>query len=217
MWDIDDLYFATRSGTPSGRIDWADFARLTVYDLSERNGRFSDMMVQLVMAMGGWIRVPLVLSSLSTSLALWLMMRALIRDLRGVVSPGVDLLAGVGAFLVPMTLIGIEPNMGGDTIMFIAANIGYMWGLALGIVSILLLWSQRGPNVDHGWVLWVAVALSYVASIHHELNAPGIVGAIVAMALITPAGKWTTRWAVALVMVAAGKYCENGNARFMGT
>lgn len=210
VWDIDDLYFATRSGTPSGRIDWADFARLTVYDLGGRNGRFSDMMVQLVMAMGGWIRVPLVLSSLSTSLALWLMMRALIRDLRGVVSPGVDLLAGVGAFLVPMTLIGIEPNMGGDTIMFIAANIGYMWGFALGIVSILLLWSQRGPNVDHGWVLWVAVALSYVASIHHELNAPGIVGAIVAMALITPAGKWTTRWAVALVMVAAGNTARMG-------
>ncbi|GAE81228.1 hypothetical membrane protein [Cutibacterium acnes JCM 18920] len=53
VWDIDDLYFATRSGTPGGRIDWADFARLTVCDLVERNGRFSDMMVQLVMAMGG--------------------------------------------------------------------------------------------------------------------------------------------------------------------
>ena len=70
VWDIDDLYFATRSGTLGGRIDWADFARLTRYDLIERNGRFSDMMVQLVMAMGGWIRVPLVLSSLSMSLAL---------------------------------------------------------------------------------------------------------------------------------------------------
>jgi len=68
--DIDDLYFATRSGTPGGRIDWADFARLTVYDLVERNGRFSDMMVQLAMAMGGWIRVPLILSSVSASLAL---------------------------------------------------------------------------------------------------------------------------------------------------
>ena len=100
--------------------------------------------------------------------------------------------------------------MGGDTIMFIAANIGYMWGLALGIVSILLLWSQRGPNVDHGWVLWIAVVLSCVASIHHELNAPGIVGAIVAMALITPAGKWTTRWAVALIVAAVGNAARMG-------
>lgn len=65
------------------------------------------------------------------------MVRALIRDLRAVVSPGADLLAGVGAFLAPMAVIGFEPHMGGDTIMFIAANIGYMWGLALGIVSIL--------------------------------------------------------------------------------
>ena len=156
------MYFATRSGTLGGRIDWADFARLTRYDLIERNGRFSDMMVQLVMAMGGWIRVPLVLSSLSMSLALWLMLRSLIRDLRGVVSAGADLLAGVGAFFVPMMLIGLDPHMGGDTIMFVAANIGYMWGLALGIVSILLLWSQRGPNVKHGWVLWVAVVLSLI-------------------------------------------------------
>lgn len=67
------------------------------------------------------------------------MVRALIRDLRAVVSPGADLLAGVGAFLAPMAVIGFEPHMGGDTIMFIAANIGYMWGLALGIVSILLV------------------------------------------------------------------------------
>ncbi|AOH46034.1 hypothetical protein BCB70_09075 [Cutibacterium modestum] len=210
VWDIDDLYFATRSGTLGGRIDWADFARLTRYDLIERNGRFSDMMVQLVMAMGGWIRVPLVLSSLSMSLALWLMLRSLIRDLRGVVSAGADLLAGVGAFFVPMMLIGLDPHMGGDTIMFVAANIGYMWGLALGIVSILLLWSQRGPNVKHGWVLWVAVVLSLVASIHHELNVPGIVGAIVAMALITPAGKWTARWAVALTVVAVGNTARMG-------
>lgn len=210
VWDIDDLYFATRSGTPGGRIDWADFARLTVCDLVERNGRFSDMMVQLVMAMGGWIRVPLILSSVTASLALWLMVRGLIRDLREVVSPGADLLAGIGAFLAPMAVIGFEPHMGGDTIMFIAANIGYMWGLALGIVSILLLWSQRGPNVDHGWVLWIAVVLSCVASIHHELNAPGIVGAIVAMALITPAGKWTTRWAVALIVAAVGNAARMG-------
>ena len=102
VWDIDDLYFATRSGTPGGRIDWADFARLTVCDLVERNGRFSDMMVQLVMAMGGWIRVPLILSSVTASLALWLMVRGLIRDLREVVSPGADLLAGIGAFLAPI-------------------------------------------------------------------------------------------------------------------
>ena len=101
--------------------------------------------------------------------------------------------------------------------MFIAANIGYMWGLALGIVSILLLWSQRGPNVDHGWVLWIAVVLSCVASIHHELNAPGIVGAIVAMALITPAGKWTTRWAGGSDRGGCGKCRENGNAGFVGT
>lgn len=58
VWDIDDLYFATRSGTPGGRIDWADFARLTVYDLVERNGRFSDMMVQLAMAMGDGFAFP---------------------------------------------------------------------------------------------------------------------------------------------------------------
>ncbi|MES8308137.1 hypothetical protein U6P24_12585, partial [Cutibacterium acnes] len=118
------------------------------------------------------------------------MLRSLIRNLRGRISPGADLMAGVGAFLAPMMLIGLDPHMGGDTIMFIAANIGYMWGLALGIWAILLLWSQRGPNVQHGWVLWAAVLLSFVASMHHELNAFGVVGAIVAMALITPAGTW---------------------------
>ena len=59
--------------------------------------------------------------------------------------------------------------------MFIAANIGYMWGLALGIVSILLLWSQRGPNVDHGWVLWVAVALvMVVAGNTARMGMPGL-------------------------------------------
>ena len=88
------------------------------------------------------------------------MVRALIRDLRAVVSPGADLLAGVGAFLAPMAVIGFEPHMGGDTIMFIAANIGYMWGLALGIVSFLLLRSKRGPIVDHGLVLRFALVLS---------------------------------------------------------
>ena len=66
------------------------------------------------------------------------------------------------------------------------------------------------PNVDHGWVLWIAVVLSCVASIHHELNAPGIVGAIVAMALITLAGKWTTRWAVALIVAAVGNAARMG-------
>lgn len=205
VWDIDDLYFATRSGTLGGRIDWSGFAHLAVYDLVDRNGRFSDMMVQLIMSTGGWIRVPLVLSSLSLSLALWLMLRRVVRDLRGTISPGLDLLAGAEAFLVPMALIGIDPHMGGDTIMFIAANIGYMWGLALGVAAILLLWSQRGPNVKHGWVLWAAVLLSFVASVHHELNALGAVGAVVAMALITPAGKWTVRWAAALAVTAVGK------------
>ena len=210
VWDIDDLRFATRSRTLGGRIDWSSLVPFARYDLAERNGRFSDMMVQLIMAMGGWIRIPLVISSLAMSLALWLMLRSLIRNLRGVVSAGADLLAGVGAFFVPMMLIGLDPHMGGDTIMFIAANIGYMWGLALGIVAILLLWSQRRPNVRHGWVLWVAVLLSFVASMHHELNAFGIVGAIVAMALITPAGTWTLRWAVALVVAAVGNIARLG-------
>lgn len=168
------------------------------------------MMVQLIMSTGGWIRVPLVLSSLSLSLALWLMLRRVVRDLRGTISPGLDLLAGAEAFLVPMALIGIDPHMGGDTIMFIAANIGYMWGLALGVAAILLLWSQRGPNVKHGWVLWAAVLLSFVASVHHELNALGAVGAVVAMALITPAGKWTVRWAAALAVTAVGNIARMG-------
>lgn len=152
----------------------------------DRNGRAADMLVQLAMAAGPWTRLLLVASSLSMSLVMWIMLRETIRSILGTVGRAADFLVALVAFGIPMTLVSADPKrLGGRTLLFVSANFGYATGFALALGSVVLLWkgSSREPE-ERSRVLWTGAILGCFAGLFHELNSFGLLGAIVALAVV---------------------------------
>lgn len=205
IWSADDLYFATRSGTAGGAIDWASFIHFFGSDLMDRNGRAADMLVQLAMATGPWIRLLLVASSLSMSVVMWIMFREVIRSILGAVGHAADLLVAVVAFAIPMTLVSADPQrLGGRTLLFVSANFGYATGFALALGAVVLLWNGSSPQPGKRSVaLWSGAILGCIAGLFHELNSFGLLGAIVALAVARRKSLRTPPVGAALAVTAA--------------
>lgn len=102
---------------------------------------------------------------------------------------------------VPFTLLGINPKLAGDTVMFISATVGYLGTSALAFVSIVLLWRIRSTRR----LLPVAgtVVLACYAGLHHELVALMMLGALCGLALTMPRHEWSRRAVVGAVVVSA--------------
>lgn len=215
IWSADDLLFATRSGTAHGAIAWRRVWPLLLDDVDNRVGRTADMLAQFIFSTGPLIGVIMAACCFLQSYAIWRLLRAVAGGLGpadGVVGQSIEIVgiaAGIGA---PLTMLAVEPQLAGSTVMFMAANVGYVLGSAMMVAAAVLLWRMRvrGPAV---WQLVLVVAFACVVDAHHELLALGIAGFALGLALVTGRADWRPSWAIALVIVLAvsfGRYTARG-------
>lgn len=197
IWSFDDLNFATRDGTPGGRVLWSNIGHWITYDVGERNGRTADIAMQWLMGARPLVGPVMALSTAGLSWAIWLILRLVVDEVddlpvRRVLSR-VALAAAIGA---PFTLLVMDPSLAGNVIFFMAANMGYVFGGALMLVAVRLVWSLRDGGPWWAWVL--AAVLGCFVGIHHELLATSVAGACVGFALVTRRQQWRIGWALLL-------------------
>lgn len=213
IWSADDLLFATRSGTAGGRIAWGRVLPLLFDDVNNRVGRTADMLAQFIFSTGPLIGVIMAASCFLQSFALWKLFGAVGRRFgRGddAVCRIVALVAGIA---LPLSLLSTEPALAGSTVMFMAANVGYVLGSAMMVGAAAMLWRMRERGSAPLWQLVLAVAFACFAGIHHELLALGIAGVVLGLAVVTRRRDWRPSWAIALLVVLVvsfGRYAAGG-------
>ncbi|WP_147243232.1 hypothetical protein [Acidipropionibacterium virtanenii] len=213
IWSADDLLFATRSGTSHGRIAWDRVLPLLADDVNNRVGRSADMLAQFIFSTGPLIGIIMAACCFLQSFAVWRLLRAVSAQFgKGddVVSRIVALAAGVA---LPLSLLATEPGLAGSTVMFMAANVGYVLGSAMMVAAAVLLWRVRERGSAPLWQLVLVVAFACFVGIHHELLALGIAGVVMGLAVVTRRSDWRPSWVIALLVVLAvsfGRYAAGG-------
>lgn len=201
VWSSDDLFFATRSGLPHGRIAWGGLWPEIVEDMSHRNGRTADILAQIVFSAGPLIGILMAAFCLLQSFAVWRLLCAAVAGVGRSDSGGYRAVALAVGIAAPMSLVAMDPWLAGTTVMFMSATVGYVLGSAMLIAVVVLLWRMREPGSAPPWQLALVVALGCFVGIHHEVLALGIVGASVGLALVTRRPAWRPSWIMAQVIL----------------
>lgn len=213
IWSVDDLVFATRSGTTHGGIAWDRVWPLLVDDVNVRVGRSADMAAQFVFSAGPLVGVLMATFCFLESFALWRLLRAVVEGLRGsgqVLLPAVGMVA---AITIPMSLVGTETELAGSTVMFMSANVGYVLGAAMLFAAVTLLWRCRESSSATLWRFALVVLFACVVAIHHEELALGVAGAVLGLAVVTRRRDWRPSWGIGLLVVLGvciGRYAAGG-------
>jgi len=213
IWSADDLLFATRSGTAGGRIAWGRVLPLLFDDVNNRVGRTADMLAQFIFSTGPLIGVIMAASCFLQSFALWRLFRAVARQLGRQDDVVVGVVSLAGGIALPFSLLTTEPELAGSTVMFMAANVGYVLGSAMMLAAAVLLWRVRERGSARWWQLALVVAFACFVGIHHELLALGIAGAVLGLAVVTRRSDWRPSWVIGLVVTLAvsfGRYAARG-------
>ncbi|MEL4505370.1 hypothetical protein AAEX63_10505 [Luteococcus sp. H138] len=209
VWSQDDLHFANRSRLPLGGLVWQRLPVQAWQDLDHRNGRLADMGVQLVMSLRDWIGPTVSLVCLAQVLALYFLLRPLSDVLQQrVANPWPRVVVAVLATLLPFATFAQDPTIAGSTVMFLSACVGYVGGSALLFVCLRQLWeTSRRPSPR---LAGVTVLLCWWACLHHELLALALVGACVALLLVSK--RSATLWATAIpvCLVGLGRFAARG-------
>lgn len=209
VWSQDDLHFANRSRLPLGGLVWHRLPAQAWHDLDQRNGRLADMGVQLVMSLRGWIGPTVSLVCLAQVLALYFLLRPasdVVEERAGNCWPRA--LLAVMATLLPFATFAQDPAIAGSTVMFLSACFGYVGGSALLFVCLRQLWetSQRPSRR----LAAATILLCWWACLHHELLALALVGACVALLMVTK--RSTTLWVTACLvfLMGLGRFAARG-------
>lgn len=160
----DDLYFMTRAGLPHGRQTPGSLAGDLWVDVMRRNGRVADIVAEVIFSFGEVAtRTVMALLCWGSGFALWRVAR-LVVDARAWSGP---LLAALTT-AIPLVASRWEEGLGGHTLYFMAAVVGYCGGLVLflaGVHPLLARWLGRPVSRRR---VWLGAALIVAAAWQHE-------------------------------------------------
>lgn len=174
-WPIfanDDLIFLTRIKKPYGQATFTEVGSCLISDVMERNGRSADGIFQLIAAVTTHFNVVFPLLCLLLSISGYLWLQSAYRDLHNEKIPGYMRVAACATSVLFVFVLSFwQPLLPAKTILFMAATVGYLGGLALTLLCLTLLAKQfRDDTYSFARVALLGIFLIFSA-LFHELVA----------------------------------------------